>query len=100
MDQNNEEVNELMTIFINMVPVMLDDMLSFADSENWKAAGNVAHKLKSSMRLWDISSLDEDVVFIETYGLQETQTDKVKERIVHLREHLFNVIEEMKLELN
>jgi hypothetical protein len=52
------------------------------------------------MRLWDISSLDEDVVFIETYGLQEEQTDEVKRRIMHLSEQLMVVIEEMKLELS
>jgi len=100
MDQNNEEVNELMSIFIKMVPTMLDEMLSYVGNGNWKAASNVAHKLKSSMRLWDISSLDEDAVFIETYGLQEEQTDEVKRRVMHLSEQLMRVIEEMKVELS
>ena len=99
MDQNSKEVDELMAIFVKMVPDLLSEMQANIENKEWKAASSIAHKLKSSMRLWDMATLDDDVVFIETYGLDESQTDEVKKRSVILIEQLSKVIEEMKLEL-
>jgi len=99
MDQNSEEVDELMAIFVKMVPDLLADLQTNIENKEWKAASSIAHKLKSSMRLWDITTLDDDVVFIETNGLEESQTEEVERRSAKLIAQLFKVIEEMKMEL-
>ncbi len=99
MDQNEEEVNELMKIFVDMVPSMLQEMQDAAKGEEWSRCSDLAHKLKSSMRLWAIDSLDEDVLYIETNGLNAENTEEVTAKIQDLRNQLLNVIEEMKGEL-
>jgi len=100
MDQNDEEVDELMKIFIKMVPSILKEMLDFAAKEDWKSCSELAHKLKSSMRLWAIDSLDEDVLFIETNGLLSENTDMVLNKIQNLNINLLQVIEQMESEIN
>ena len=99
MDQNEDEVNELMKIFIQMVPIMLNEMLSYVNDKNWPECGNIAHKLKSSMRLWDINELDEDVVYIETYGLTSENTTIITEKVQNLNSQLLKIIHEMKSEI-
>ncbi len=99
MDQNNTEVDELMSIFVRIVPPMLNEMLNCTNQGDWQPISDNAHKLKSSMRLWAIDSLEDIVVFIETYAAQETRLDEVKEKTVYLCKHLTAVIEDMKLEL-
>ena len=99
MDHNEEEVNELMKIFIDMAPSMLDDLKDYAHSNNWQMCSGVAHKLKSSMRLWAIDSLDEDVVFIEANSENPLYHEVVFEKINNLRDKLLVVIDQMKLEV-
>ena len=99
MDQNTEEVNELMKIFVDMVPAMLQEMQDAAKGEEWSRCSDLAHKLKSSMRLWAIDSLDEDVLYIETNGLNADNTEQVNQKIQNLIRQLLEVIEDMKKEL-
>jgi HPt (histidine-containing phosphotransfer) domain-containing protein len=99
MDQNETEVNDLMMLFISVVPPMIDNMQNLAKENRWNDAADIAHKLKSSMRLWEMDSLDEDVVFIETHGREGTQLDIVADKLEFLCTSIEKVISEMKEEL-
>lgn len=99
MEQNDSEVDALMNIFIEVVPRMLDDFELFLSRNEWEKIANHAHKLKSSMRLWDMDSLDEDVIFIETNAREQTRIDEVTEKLNHLIVELQEAIVMMKLEL-
>lgn len=99
MDGNENEVNELMTIFIKMAPIMLEDMLDHMKNDNWPECGNIAHKLKSSTGLWDIHILDDDILFIEEHGLKSENTIEISEKIIRINQILRKVIEQMKEEI-
>jgi hypothetical protein len=99
MDGNQNEVNELMTIFIKMAPIMLEDMLNYMKNDNWPECGNIAHKLRSSTGLWDINILDDDIHFVEKYGLKSENTIEISEKINHINQVLKKVIEQMTEEI-
>lgn len=99
MDQNNKEVDELMALFISLIPPMLDDLTQNIIDKDWQSISDIAHKLKSSMRLWGIDSLDETVVFIETYAHKEEMLEKVKTETTFLCDQLKLVVKDMQLEL-
>ena len=99
MDQNDSEVDALMNIFIEVVPPMLDDFEIFLPGNEWGKIADHAHKLKSSMRLWDMESLEEDIVFIETNAREQTNTEEVAEKLNHLIVELRKAIAMMKMEL-
>jgi len=99
MDQNESEVNELMKIFIQMVPIMLDDLSVFTKDGNWIECGNIAHKLKSSVRLWEIEIIDSDLVFVEENGRSSKNTELIIEKIKHINDILRPVLQQMELEI-
>jgi hypothetical protein len=97
---DQEELDLLMKMFIDLSPQMLDEIDFFISKNNFKSAGDVAHKLKSSVRLWDIDSILEDVLFIEVNGKNETQTEQIKPKAEKVRTILQEVLEQMKEEIN
>lgn len=99
MDQNDEEVNELMKIFIEMVPTMLNEITKAVQDKDWAKCSDIAHKLKSSMRLWAMDSLDEDMLFIETNGLNAENLEEVEQKIQNLETQLLISISQMKDEI-
>jgi len=100
MDQNEAEVNSLMTIFVQMVPEMLKEMLAYSKDDNWTSCSFLAHKLKSSVRLWDIQDVDEDIVFIELNGRKSLLPNEVRQKIENINTILSKVIDDMKHELD
>jgi len=98
MDQNDDEVRQLMDIFIRAVPEMLDRMQEFAENENWYDCGNIAHKLKSSARLWEISSVEADLIYIEEQGNTVKDTSRVIEKVKAVNNILRQIVSEMTLE--
>lgn len=99
MDQNTKEVDELMALFISLVPPMLGEIRQGINDKNWHSISEVAHKLKSSMRLWGIDSLEEPVVFVETYAASEELLDEVVVKSEFLCDQLQLIISDMQSEL-
>lgn len=100
MDQNEDEVKQLMDIFIRAVPEMLNGMKEYAENENWSDCGNIAHKLKSSARLWDISSVEADLIYIEEQGNKAKDTSQVIEKVKSVSDILRQVITAMESEIS
>ena len=99
MDQNKEEVDELMKIFVKMIPEMLSEMRDYVEREKWPECSDVTHKMKSSIRLWDMNVLDEDIVYIETHGMRSENTDSIRKKVQNLNTQLLQAIQQMKLEI-
>jgi len=99
MDQNEDEVNELMKLFIQFAPTMIADLREAMEDEDWSKVAETAHKLKSSMRLWDMHTLDDDVVFIETHAHAKTNLDEVRQKLNALCKQLDEAIEQMRGEI-
>ncbi len=95
MDQNNDEVKQLMDIFVRAVPEMLNEMQTYSQCENWYECGNIAHKLKSSARLWDITSVDKDLVYIEEQGIRAKDTSQVNQKVKAVNKILRLVVADM-----
>ncbi|MCK5857352.1 MAG: Hpt domain-containing protein [Bacteroidales bacterium] len=99
MDNDENEVNELMNIFIKMAPVMLKEILEYMKDENWPECGNIAHKLKSSTGLWEINILDDDILYVEEHGRKSENTDELVTRIIRITQVLKEVTDQMKEEV-
>ncbi len=59
------EINELNKMFLAEAPKSLSELNEFAENENWQKVSAMAHKLKSSIRLWNIEEIIDDIVGIE-----------------------------------
>lgn len=96
-DQN--ELKILIEMFIDLCPKMLDEIDFSIAKGDFKTAGDVAHKLKSSVRLWDISEVVDDVIFLEINGKNLTNTEILASKAMVVRNVLEKVLKQMKEEI-
>ncbi len=98
MDGNRGEVAELAAMLFDLGPKMISEIDKNITTENWKKAADVAHKLKSSLKLWGMTDLIALAVFIETNGKIANETDEIVIQFVSLKSKFLEAIEEMKEE--
>jgi len=98
MDGNQTEVSELANMLFDLGPQMIHDIKVAIQQNNWIDAGNTAHKLKSTLKLWQMEDLVPLAFYIEENGRKSINQDQISTKF-ELLESGFNLaIEEMKLE--
>ncbi len=100
LDNDEKEIKELAVMFVEFVPAMMRDLQNAIDSQDWPEAGKQAHKLKSTLKIWQIESLLDAILFIEMKGKVEEDTEEIKQQNQKVQEVLLRVIEQVKEEFN
>ncbi len=85
LDGDIEEVKELAKMLISLGPIMIEEIEESINSKNWKNAGAVAHKLKSSLKLWQMEDLVNLSIFIEINGETSSNQEEIIENFVELK---------------
>jgi len=98
MDGNQKEVKELAHMLFDLGPQMISEISICIDTDNWKMAGDIAHKLKSSLKLWGMDDLVSYAIFIEKNGRNNTNHSEIIENFKTLESGLIDVLELMKKE--
>jgi len=98
MDGNQQEVNDLAEMLFDLGPKMLQEISSNINNTEWKKAGDIAHKLKSSLRLWQMNELIDLVLFIEINGRNNTRLDELSSTFILLEKGFNEAMIEMKKE--
>lgn len=98
MDENKAEVSELASMLFDLGPQMIIEMEEAIRQKNWIGAGNIAHKLKSTLKLWQMESLVPLAIFIEENGRKSINKDDIFKKFYALEIGFNLAIEEMKLE--
>lgn len=76
MENADEEfVNTLKGVFINTTPPASKQMVEACNSKDWETAGKIAHKLKSSIDILNISCIKGDVKTIEHSAKEKTNLE-------------------------
>lgn len=63
---NDKAIREIHTVFENTVPAGLDELKELAIKEDWKAVFDLAHKLKSSLGIIQVTDLHGKMAVIES----------------------------------
>jgi len=98
MDGNKQEVIELAHMFFELSPKMLAEIELCIEEEEWIMAGDISHKLKSSLKLWRMNNLVPFAIFIEQNGRNNTNYEGIIENFKLLKDGLEVVLTEMKKE--
>ena len=98
MDGNVSEVIAIAEMFLDLGPKMLDDIGEAIDKQDWLRASKAAHKLKSSLMLWRITSLVEFAVSIEKNGNKMSNTEDIKSDFIELKKGLSIALDQIKHE--
>ncbi|OIP00743.1 MAG: hypothetical protein AUJ98_06380 [Bacteroidetes bacterium CG2_30_33_31] len=100
MAGNELETNNLLQLFIDLTPPLMENMMEAAKRKDWIEAGNLAHKLKSSVRLMGINSIVDDTLFIEINGKAQTEINLLPSKIEELSIKISKIVDEMKNDIS
>ncbi|MCK5847301.1 MAG: Hpt domain-containing protein [Bacteroidales bacterium] len=98
MDGNISEVKKIAQMLQSLGPQMIDDIEKAIDNEDWSFAGEAAHKLKTSLNLWQMDKLSDLCVSIENNGRDNINHVNIESNFVELKEGFILAIEQMKEE--
>jgi CheY-like chemotaxis protein len=78
---SREFIKKMVLLFIDTVPVNVQDLKKFAADKNWEQTAKIAHKLKSTIDSMGIRSLHQCIREIETDAKQKTELFSIPGKI-------------------
>lgn len=94
-DKDNGLAREIITIFLEQLPAYITALTEGCSNKDWKAVAFTAHKLKSNIRLFNISRALDDILQIESDAKNLSNLDQVNDKIVRVMAILQRVEQEM-----
>lgn len=100
MVNNDEEfMNQMIAMFIDKVPLDIQDIEQSKSTNEWDKVGKIAHKIKSSLKMMGAHTLVEMAVRIETLGKEAKHDDEMKDLTTKFLQTLNIMIEDLKTEV-
>ncbi len=100
MGDDAEEMIVMVRMFIDLTPSVLSEMKEAVEMQQWRKTGDLAHKIKSSLRLFGMQDLVDKAVEIEQDGRKNKNVDKLSQKVLNFESEIQHAIERLKLELN
>jgi HPt (histidine-containing phosphotransfer) domain-containing protein len=100
LDNDENEIKGLAEMFVELVPGMMNDLDTAIQKEDWHEAGLQAHKLKSTIKIWQIESLYDDILFVEQHGKAMDEHVAIVEKNTNIQKVLAQVVSELKADFS
>lgn len=91
MKGNQVQIRQMEQLFVNQAEEVMKQMTEYLLLENWKEIGLLAHKLKASIDMLQITNLKQVIRKLESIEKNKTEKRVVDELIGHVNETLQNV---------
>ena len=99
LGNDENEMKAMLDLFFKLTPEVLKEMQEAVADRQWKKTGDLAHKIKSSFRLFAMDTLVERAIDIEQRGRQNWNTDQLEIEVETFVSDVNKVITAMKDEL-
>lgn len=96
VDNDQEEVKEMLQMFLDLAPATLTEMQEAYQEQNYEELGKLAHKLKSSLRLMEIKKLEPVILAIEKDSKEKRNLKNLDALMNELNELLPKAIEQIR----
>jgi len=96
VDNNIDDLNEFIDVFLEYTPKYIDEMVLHSMNKDYIKLEKIAHKTKASLRLFNIKSIDDEIVEIETSSKNMKNLEKIPALVKHVESVLDQVLETMK----
>lgn len=100
VDGNEEALRHMMVVFTESSPEILVEMNRHFENADWPSLANAAHKLKSSIDLFNISELRPSIREIESLAKAEAGKTALQGLLERLNVVMKTVFEDMKRALS
>ncbi|MCF8323374.1 MAG: response regulator [Leadbetterella sp.] len=91
MKGNQVQIRQMEQLFVNQAEEVIKQMHQYFLLENWKEIGLLAHKLKASIDMLQITNLKQEIRKLESIEKNKTEKRVVDELIKNVTETLRNV---------
>jgi CheY-like chemotaxis protein len=92
-------IKKMIVLFIEMVPVNVEQLNAAAQTQNWEQVSKLAHKLKSTIDSMAIKSIQQDVRAVEMNAKQKTSLDELPGIIEKIQQVINSCIEQLQEEI-
>ncbi len=90
---------QLIEIFLKQIPEAIQKLNHSISSQNWKDTHAIAHKIKSSIAIFELNELKKLITNIEEYSRENTKLDKIPNAFSAFREGTRYAIRNLEAEL-
>lgn len=96
VNNDQEELQEILYMFLELVPDTLSQMETAYRDQNYDELSRLANKMKTSLKLLEIKSLESEVLIIEKNSIEKRNLDELDKKMKILKQTLPEVLEQIK----
>lgn len=96
---DKEFIDEMIQTFLEETPKELVIMEQQLATTDWVELSKTAHKLKSSIKMFGMNELRDEVLHIEQSGKNSENLDTLGEQVVHFMDHCREGMDELRKHL-
>ncbi|MCX6157312.1 MAG: ATP-binding protein [Ignavibacteriae bacterium] len=98
-NNNNSFMKKMINLFIQTIPSAIEEMKEEYQNQNWENVSDVAHKIKPSISLFNITESVKYIAEIEHNARNKRELSKMKDLILNMESDILSVIKGLKQEL-
>lgn len=99
LGDDKQQLGNMITIFLNETPVMLKALNENCENRNYEEVKFYAHKLKSSIDLFQINGLQQDIRMLEKLALEKNDLPAIGRYVTGIIGTLEVVMDEISKEM-
>ncbi len=81
---NKAMVTKMIDLFVQQTPLQMEQLRKLSAAGDWHEFFNVAHKMKSSLSMMGVKSLESTMVNLEDYSKNRIKLDVIPGLITHV----------------
>lgn len=93
---NDDFVKRMIEIFVDDIPKSLDKITQALSEENYAIIKAAVHRIKPSLKMMSVNSIEQDVEKLETYCAESLSLDEVPALVARIEEVLLSVVTQLK----
>jgi HPt (histidine-containing phosphotransfer) domain-containing protein len=99
LGDDKQQLGNMISIFLNETPVMIQALNDNMQDKNYEEVRFYAHKLKSSIDLFQINGLQNDIRVLEQLAGERNNVTAIQQYVSDITNTLETVIEEIQKEV-
>lgn len=100
LGEDKQQLGNMINIFLSETPLMLADLNENFNQKNYDEVKFYAHKLKSSIDLFQINGLQTDIRILEKLASEQADIPGIKKYVLEISSTLEGVLMEIENELS
>jgi len=99
LGDDKQQLGNMISIFVSETPLMIQALNENMQNYNLDEVRFYAHKLKSSIDLFQINGLQQDIRVLEQLAVEKTDVPSIQKYVSDITDTLESVIEEIQKEV-